>query len=364
MKTFFYFFIVLFIVSCTDNEIIENGDIQDTFINSSDPIPIRSSSDDSISNIIGKRGSKLKAVDFLREVIWTNGKGKTTYYEADEFLITKNMERFIYPGSVLSGKDFEKGKYKHLSVPIKPITISTSLPADIVTTQINNPNKGAIRQAVRKFLIDNGVSGKESLSFSYNMSQYSYYEQLKLAFSSNINVASVFDLSIDYERNKLNIETAMIVKFTQQYYDITMDFPDDGSILKNTGDFNKIKGENPIYVSSVTYGRLGVMSIQSTRQYEDVSMAIKAAFKAKVVNGNLSITYDQKTILESADIKIFIISGEDSYKTVEGYDAFQKFIIEKGVFSADAPGVPIYFTASTVNENAAYYSVFKVDTNY
>ncbi len=51
MKTIFYFFIALFIISCTDNEIIENGDIQDIFINSSDPIPIKSSEGDYISNI-------------------------------------------------------------------------------------------------------------------------------------------------------------------------------------------------------------------------------------------------------------------------------------------------------------------------
>lgn len=366
MKRFIYFFsILVLITSCTDSYINENIESQEEISNNSpNTITIRSGAGDSILNVAGRKKSRTKATDFIRETIWTNGKGKTMYYEADEFLITKNMEPYIYPGSILSGKEFELGKYKFLPTPVEPIYISTSLPANNVTAKIERPSKTAIRQAARNFLINNGIKGRESLSFSYNMSSYSYYEQLKVAFSSNINVASVFNLSVDYNKEKIKSRTGVLVRFEQQYYDITMDFPEDGSILKNNSDISKIRAEKPFYINSVTYGRIGIMSIESSYSYEEVTLSVKAAFTAKVVNGSLDLSITQKEILSKAIVKIYIIGGENSYKTVDGFEAFQKFIIEKGIYTPDAPGVPIYFTGVMVEDNYGYYSPFKIDINY
>lgn len=361
----FSFSILLLLSGCSSDEnLYEETASEGILSNSKNTINIKSSPNDSILNIIKKKDAALRATDFIREDIWSNGAGKSIYYEADEFLITKNMERYIYPGSILSGVAFEQGKYKFLPTPVEPIYISTSLPGNNVTAKIDRPNKSTIRQAARNFLINNGVVGKESLSFSYNMSSYSYYEQLKVAFSSNVNVASVFKLDENYNKEKIKAATGVIVRFEQQYYDITMDFPEDGSILKNNADINKIRVEKPFYVSSVTYGRIGIMSVQSSYSYEDVTWAIKAAFSAKIVSGSLNISYLQKKILSEADVKIYIIGGEGSYGTVEGFDAFQKFIMEKGIYSPDAPGVPIYFTASMVDDNYTYYSNFKIDIPY
>jgi len=57
---------------------------------------VRSSPEDIVSNLVKRSKSKLRSTDFVCKEIWTNGKGKTSYYEADEFLIIKNMEIYIF----------------------------------------------------------------------------------------------------------------------------------------------------------------------------------------------------------------------------------------------------------------------------
>lgn len=47
-----------------------------------------------------------------------------------------------------------------------------------------------------------GMEGKQLGSFSYNMRQFTYFEELKLAFGANVNIARILDIDISVDKGK------------------------------------------------------------------------------------------------------------------------------------------------------------------
>lgn len=141
-----------------------------------------------------------------------------------------------------------------------------------------------------------------------------------------------------------------------------MDIPDDGNIFLNETERQKYLNQKPVYVNSVNMGRKGVMIVESEESYSEISVSIRAAFNAGIVNGELSLDSKTKEMLKHAQIYIYIIggNGEDAAKVVTGFPAFQDFIIKGGVYSKEIYGVPISFSGANAADNSMFISQIKI----
>lgn len=141
-----------------------------------------------------------------------------------------------------------------------------------------------------------------------------------------------------------------------------MDYPKDGDPFVSKDAYNKAIASNAVYVNSVTYGRCGIITIESESSYEEIRTAFKAALSAKVVKGELALDAKYRDMLNKCQIKIFIVGGEGEKATraVEGFNEFKNFIISGGEFSREVPGVPITFTANKVSDLSVYENEFVV----
>ena len=90
----------------------------------------------------------------------------------------------------------------------------------------------------------------------------------------------------------------MFAKIVQRNYTVDMDLPADGNILLNHDDMGSVGKYDPIYISSITYGRMALISIESSESYDKVRIALQAALQAKVVNGKLSFNLEQERFLK------------------------------------------------------------------
>lgn len=90
----------------------------------------------------------------------------------------------------------------------------------------------------------------------------------------------------------------MFAKIVQRNYTVDMDLPADGNILLNHDDMGSVGKYDPIYISSITYGRMALISIESSESYDKVRIALQAALQAKVVNGKLSLILNKKRFLK------------------------------------------------------------------
>lgn len=288
-------------------------------------------------------------------------KTSTVTLNSDQMVVTAPNKTFI--GGVYNSTTLDNLSYTPINYLTKPVTVSYSFPSAYVVDVIQKPSLSAMRASVFKAMNDANFSGQQILSFDYNIKQFSYYSELKIAFGANVNIGGIFNIDISGSNNKVKKNTGIFAKFTQKNFTIDMDLPDNGNIFKNESDLGLAAPHNPVYINSITYGRLGVISLESDYSYNETAFALKAALNAKMVNGSLSIDVQSKKILEESDLTVYILGGvgSDAVQVVTGYEGFINFIVSGGQFTAQAPGVPIYFSAAHAGDNSVYYTTFTVE---
>ena len=78
-----------------------------------------------------------RASEIISETLWDNGFGKTIHAQADESIVLDNLNRYIYPGSILDGASVANQDYKTISVHYKPINVITIISTvKIITKKI------------------------------------------------------------------------------------------------------------------------------------------------------------------------------------------------------------------------------------
>lgn len=269
---------------------------------------------------------------------------------------------YIYPGSVLQAESVDKGIYHPVGYPniIKPeIRISFSLP---VKSKSIAPKRSAFFDAITDAIGDKNFSGQQSQVFSYKMKEFNYYKEVKMAFGANVNIGQLFSINTSIQSDRKQSNTALFIDFSQIYFSIAMDIPDDGNIFINESERQKYLGQKPIYINSVNMGRKGVLIVESEESYSEISIAIRAAFNAGIVGGQLSLDDKTKKMLRQANIYIYIIGGdaEEASKVVKGFEAFQEFIVKGGVYSNTVYGVPVSFSAAYASDNSLFISKFDI----
>lgn len=364
MKQFIYFSLLLglLVISCTDENM--NLNVVDQIVTTLPKYPqelIEIKSDN--YERFNMTTPTTRAGYLIKDSIWPGGEGHSLIYETNEFVLTPNIWRYIYVGSLLQGGSIETQRYTQIAKQIEPITVSYSFPARWVVDQIPQPSLSAQRQSVSDVMHREGMSGTQLVSFSYDMNQFSYYDELKLTFGCNVNVGDLLGINVNVNKGKIQRTTGLIAKFIQKNFTLDMDLPYDGCILLNNSELDGISNYDPVYISSITFGRMGIITIESNYEYDELSIAVSAALTAKVVNGKLDISAEHKKILDESKLKISIIGadGNGSVKTVEGFEEFKNFLISGGTYSAQNPGSPIYYTASYLSDNSPLYSRFKID---
>ncbi len=225
---------------------------------------------------------------------------------------------------------------------------------------IERPSFSGMGKSINKAIESSNFTGKQSLSFEYDFRQFSYYSELKLAFGANVNIASIFKLDASFNSQKIKATSGLFARIVQKNYSLIMDYPYDGNLFFNNNDLNILQSQNPVYINSIVFGRMGIIAIESSYSYDEVKIAFKAALTASKINGELNISSEYKQILQESTLRIFISGGssQDVAKIVEGYDEFKNFIINGGEFNKEVPGVPIFFTANYAKDNSVFTTTF------
>ncbi|WP_233564461.1 thiol-activated cytolysin family protein [Parabacteroides sp. AF14-59] len=358
--------ICLLVSSCTDDTMENQSILSESTVLTKYPIKeivIKTENKDRFRSLMLNNLPATKAGYLLKDSIWTNGGGHSMIYETNEYTLTPDIWKYIYVGSLLKGGSIENQRFTPLSNRIEPIKVSYSFPARWVVDEIPIPALTAQRQSIQNIMNKEGMSGTQLVSFSYDMNQFSYYDELKLEFGCNINIGTLLNINININKGKIRNKTGLVAKFVQKNFTLDMDLPLDGCILLNNGELSGIRGFDPVYISSITFGRLGIITLDSKYSFDELSVAVSAALTAKVVNGNLNISAYHKQILSESNLKITIIGGKSdgSVKTVEGFEEFKNFLINGGTYSAQNPGDPIFYTASYLSDNSPFYSRFRID---
>lgn len=114
----------------------------------------------------------------IKDSVWPDKKGHSLIYETNEHGTTANTMRYIYLGSLLKGGSLEEQRFQRLTNELDPLYISYSFPAKIVGDIIEKPSLQSQRTSLSKIMNQEGMTGKQIVSFIYDMNQFTYYNEL------------------------------------------------------------------------------------------------------------------------------------------------------------------------------------------
>lgn len=203
------------------------------------------------------------------------------------------------------GNSIQDLNYKPVFASLNPITVSLSIPAINQNTAITitNPSLSATRAAVYNYLKTADFTQNGQLS--YSIEQFSSYDELKVAFGSNVNSRNLFgknSSSTNVEEGMVARQSGFYVKFYQTSFTLDMDVP-NGSLVKDN-NFDS-EGIEPVYVSSISYGRMGILAIETNEKAEDAKRIINETFN-KLFYKNRQILAKKKSLLLRVQISIYI----------------------------------------------------------
>ncbi|WP_294183888.1 thiol-activated cytolysin family protein [uncultured Sphingobacterium sp.] len=290
-------------------------------------------------------------------------------YKSQMFTITdQSMGLNIYPGAILKGQSiegiFSPQMLTGISNNIRPITISTSMPVSgsaVARTSLPRPtSQAALYNAALTDLENTNPGEVGAASLIVEMDTFRVYEELKTiyGFNKGLDAFLINTNTTQQGENHLIASTSAIkIKFFQHNFTIDMDVPQNNTQLFDpTGlDMQAITGGvTPVYVKSVTYGRMGIMVIESN--YSSTKL-YNAVYKQLGILKNLigigtALTNEEKDIINSATIKVkYTGIGTDTSPAVAiaGLNGFIQVLSANTTYSKESPGVPIAFQLAYLN---------------
>lgn len=200
------------------------------------------------------------------------------------------------------------------------------------------------------------AAGKADLE--YYFTQFKTSSDLEKALSGNVSLGRIFSDNTAKNSKKLNIQSRVFVKLVSVNFSVNMDAPAASKgFFKDSSYNNKLgfKEENlPVYIRSLTYGRVVYMAIESEYSYSEVGQALKAAIKYKFKGVSMDTDKQVIKIVSKSTVTLFAIADDTPSAFFVGGLSDLSSIFETN-YSSIAYGYPIYLQGRYVYDNSTYH---------
>ncbi len=347
-------FAVLFAGACTTElgtETAPQGDSIDAYIASLPYLPV-----DPPQVIQGQVSEPARDGDYQ---CVTENLEETRQY--DRIVAYAANSDSLWPGALVGADSVLSGLFTQIVLPRQPITISVSLENLGGTKQatIPNPSLSSYREALSGIL-DAEITGSTPANLYSEIEQVHSEEQLNMALGIQagwgLGLASV---KSSFSFSNQDVRSHYLVRYTQAYYTVDLDAPSTPSAvldpLVTLADVKQYMDEQrpPVYVSSITYGRMVLFTFESEYSAEEMGAALEFAYSGGYdVSGQVSVTY--KDIISKSKITAFILGGDAgmAVQTIDSYDALIAFIKSGGNYTRESPGAPIAYKLNYLKDNS------------
>ncbi|WP_027393790.1 thiol-activated cytolysin family protein [Aquimarina latercula] len=223
----------------------------------------------------------------------------------------------IFPGNLLQGKTLSEPTPSPIVVERAGGTISININNGNLqsSVEVDEVKRSTIQDAINQII---STSGEEApANFTVDIEQVESEEQLAIELGINVrafrvNVSSNFSFSTEKEFNRT------LVKLDQSMYTMSFDLPTEiGQIFgesvtpEDLAPF--VQGDNPAtFISSVTFGRVFYMLIESTSSRQEMDASINASFRGLAVNASAGLDVSSVESLNDLKIKVIAYGGPSS----------------------------------------------------
>ena len=275
----------------------------------------------------------------------------------NELFLLNPTTSVIYPGAVLDGSSIADGRYQLISSgQRRPLNMSVSiLGGETTSATIQNPNSIAeVRSAVNQIVSSTNAPPLQNTQ----LSTMEVYSRTHFGLSFGIDVAATvnpfvsFSLGTDFSIDRSTSRRKYMSRFAHRYYTVDVDIP------RRPGDFYEefptIGDDVPVYVSSVTYGRLAFLEMDTRSTLTDISAALRAGLNVQSIQGGVTVNSQISTqflrIMRDSNIRATSIGGTQTRSAITDLESFSRFL-DLGA-SRYQDGVPISYTLRFMSDQS------------
>ncbi len=349
---------------------------------SEDPVsPNNNNSKEEFNNVIQDAGDFVNPVpanDTLADTSFTDIIGTETFFcntktisvtEAPgEFPLFDPNADIIYPGNLLQGASLENATPDPIPVKRAGGTIVMTLlnRSDSVSRFIPEVTLSAVIQAQNDIL--STANDTLPARFTFTMEEVNTQEELALSLDIQaeyigVKVGASMDFSSDKTYNRF------LVKLNQSYFTMAYQLPTSyDEIFAPTVTPNDLTpyigvGNPGAFISSVTYGRIFYLLIESTSSKQEIRASLDASFNAAVSSGSLAADAKYIQELSSVRVKAYAMGGEsaDAISAITtDFESLKTFLARGGSINT---GVPISYVVRSLSNPSKIVNV-KLNTEY
>ncbi len=264
----------------------------------------------------------------------------------NDALLLNPLSDVVWPGSLVDGSRWVNGEYCAVTDPRASMTLSMSLPVahEILSSQtVQNPTNSSVRTALnelRSRFLGQGLSANIQSETKVIHSR----EQLQIALSGSFDTG-VYRLASKFDFDSNTVLNKILFKYQQIYYTVDVDLPSSGA------DFfvsKRAPEPNEMLISSVSYGRMLLLAIESSESVADVKAAVEFAYKPYSVDAKTSAHYNKT--LSGSTKNVLILGGPAGLaeKVVMGglnevMQEIKNFITISNVYSQQIGEIPLSY---------------------
>ncbi|MGI6862266.1 thiol-activated cytolysin family protein [Bacteroides sp. KG156] len=283
-----------------------------------------------------------------------SGRVLTTTIDVTEILIDNS--NFLYVGAAFPQSEFANTFGKEITYPRNPIEISTNF-QDPYLGEITKETgafgyKKFMKEVLRSPEYKDHVSSGVLESLDFQCSEFYSYSDIEKAFSSNMGLAKLFSAKVQRNSRKTNIKSRLMGQLISKNFSVTMETPVNGFFKDKTKDQ---AAENPVFVRSLSYGKLALLAIESEYSFEEVKKAVEAGIKWKI-SGSGSYSQRDTEILQRSTITVYVVTDDKSIanQNLNSFEGILKAF--KVSYSEKSMGFPV----TCIGQYTKDLSIFKV----
>lgn len=300
------------------------------------------------------------------ELEYLNEVQKTHTLSPLSFIDGSNTD-VIYPGSILRGSSFMQGSYDPLvlSAPYNDVTVSVSLRGkNYPIKDISKPVLSEIRNTT------NGLVAryKSEIDYSFVPAYVSYFAHqvnTSESFNKTLNIhananvlGGLFSAKFNYNDSFTSSKSSkyVLVKLNQTFYNTSIDPKHYKDWFSREVDTKEFGTHEPVYVSSVDYGRAAYLLIETNMSDEEVKKMVSGSvdFSLKAIGGSVGASYERnmKRLFSESKIRVVIVGGPARLAgQVNSYESFLEFIRTPDIDALVSSAAPIAYKVRRLKDN-------------
>jgi thiol-activated cytolysin len=262
----------------------------------------------------------------------------------------------LWPGALLHGSSLMSGQFTPTPFERQPVTFSLSLESlgGHKGAQLQQPSLSSFREALGDILAKD-VTGATPANVYAELEEVHSESQFDLAMNASASWGGA-KISAGFDFKSRDKVSRYMVRYMQSYYTADVDQPSlPRAVFGKSVGLGDVQSrfdvkDPPVYVSSITYGRMVVFTFESTASSQELGASLRAAYGP----ASASLTTKQKDIISTSKISAFILggSGGEAAQGLTGYDALMNIIKKGGNYSKDSPGAPIAYKLRYLKDNS------------